>query len=101
MDSADSYQALGNFIVDLCPPNFAEALFEAEVDDGWADMRLSSSDTNGVLSEVELAGLSMYRMHLALDNLWKDMANQSGSRWSRCTFRVLSDRAFKLDVQYD
>ena len=96
----DYYHDLATMALSQCPPGYNSVKVEAEVDEDYAQIGLVCS--NGT-AEIRVNDYSMQAgmaMHDALDGIREEMHRMSGTKWSKCIFRVAPDGSFKLDVSY-
>ncbi|HYI49633.1 MAG TPA: hypothetical protein VEX35_14335 [Allosphingosinicella sp.] len=96
----DPLQDLGHLVIEQCPPGFAKAVLEAEIDDDWAQMKIVYIMPGDQAGEADFPAVAAAEIHESLDAIWQEMARQSGQRWSTCVFTVDADGRFKLDVAY-
>jgi hypothetical protein len=97
----DAIQDLGHLVTRLCPSGFVQARLEAELDTGFADLRLTCHMPGDRKVEASLPPVDTYKMHMDLDRIREDMARKGGgAKWRFCLFTVTSGGKFDMSVTY-
>lgn len=96
----DAYQALGEIVLSHCPESFERAVLSGELDEGWAEVRITCLVSGADPIYPDLDATTVVEIHRRLEAIREEMAEISGERWTTCEFTVNSDRQFNMDVQY-
>jgi hypothetical protein len=75
-------------------------VLKAELDEAYSDFVISCVDSSGLSSSGDVSADASWRIHKILTELRSEFAENTAQTWRKCTFTVLEDGKFKLDVEY-
>jgi hypothetical protein len=96
----DTMQILAEQIMAACPDGYNQALLQAELDSGYAQLDLRFTNPDGEEFQSDFSDGLGFDLHDTLDSIREEMGRSTGHRWSKCTFAILQDKRFKFDVEY-